>query len=381
MRITFLMIALLSLSACSSLVDFISPPQVAEPTELQTFAPQVSIQTLWHRSISSKPDYLNLKPFWHEGKLYVAGSHGEVAALDAMTGKTLWQVNLDVALSAGPGVGEGLVLLGADDAKIIALDLVTGEKRWDSQVSSEVLATPVAAFGRVVVRTLDGRVVGLNTSDGVEQWQYARDMPTLSLRGVSSPVLSGLNVLCGMEGGKLVALDVRSGQPVWESTIAIPLGRSELSRMVDIDGDPLIYKGSVYVNAYQSGIVSLGEYSGTLLWRHELSSYGRPAVDGGELFTADDRGTVWSFDNQTGDVLWKQEAFQRRELSDMAVLGNYVAVGDYAGYVHFLQRQDGSLAARVRVGSEAIRKGMLSANGVLYVQGEGGELQALSLKL
>lgn len=379
MRILFLMTAMLMLSACSSLVDIISPAEVKKPAELQKFEPQVKVQTLWRRSVNAGADYLNLKPVLQAGRLYVAGGDGQVSALDATTGKTLWRIDLDIPLSAGPGVGEGLVLLGTSDAEVIALAQENGEIRWRSQVSSEVLATPVAALGRVIVRTLDGKVAGLGVSDGQEQWRYLRDIPVLSLRGISSPVLSGNNVLCGMDGGKLIALDVRSGQPVWESTIAIPLGRSELDRLVDIDADPVVDNGSIYVNAYQGGMAALGEFSGTVLWRRELSSYSRPGVAQNGLYVADDDGAVWAFDSQTGDLLWQHDLFKRRELSDMAVLGDFVAVGDYAGYVHFLSRQDGSQAARVRVGSSAIRKGMLSANDVLYVQSDGGQLQALSL--
>lgn len=381
MRITFLIIAILTLSGCSSLVDLLAPPEVEQPAELQKFEPKIKIQTLWSRSIASNGDYLNLKPSLYAGRLYVAGSDGQVSALDAATGKPIWQIDLEAPLSAGPGVGEGLVLLGTSDAEVIALALESGELRWRSQVSSEVLATPVAAQDHVVARTLDGKIIGLSVQDGVEQWRYQQDIPVLSLRGVSSPVLSGSYVLCGLDGGKLVALDVRTGQPVWEATIALPIGRSELDRLVDIDGDPLVHQGSIYVNAYQGTMTVLGEHSGTLLWRREFSSYSRPAADGNELYAADADGVMWAFDNQAGASLWQQDIFKRRQLSDVAVLGNFVAVGDYAGYVHFLLRQDGSQAARVRVGDAPIRKGMLSANGILYVQGAEGELQALSLDL
>ncbi len=373
-------VAMLSLSACGSLIDFIAPPDIEQPAELREFEPKIKIQTLWSDAIPSVADYLNLKPALDQDRLYVAGGHGQVRALDAATGDAIWTVDLEVPLSAGPGVGEGLVLLGTSDAEIIALSAEDGELRWRSRVSSEILATPVAAFGRVVARTLDGKVIGLDAKDGIERWRYLRDAPVLSLRGESSPVLNGLQVLCGMDGGKLVALDVRTGQLAWESTIALSTGRSELDRLVDIDGDPVIYRGSVYVTAYQGGVAALGEYSGTVLWRRELSAYSQPATEGDELYVADADGVIHAFDNQTGASLWQQNLFQRRQLSDVAILGNFVAVGDYAGYVHFLLRQDGRQAARVRVGDAPIRKGLLSVGDVLYVQGETGALQALRLE-
>lgn len=368
-------------TGCSTVSDWVSPVEVDPPAELQDIVESVRADVDWRRSMASGDDglALNLVPEYRDGRLYVADVEGQVSALDAATGAPVWSVDLDVAASGGPGLGEGLVLIGTSDAEVIALSAEDGSERWRARVSSEVLAAPIAAFGRAVVRTIDGKVFGLNAESGERVWLYEREIPVLTLRGTSAPVLSGTAVLCGMAGGKLVALDVSTGGLLWEATVTVPGGRSELERLADIDGDPLLSGGVAYVATYQGEVAALGEATGSVLWRRKFSSYSGMAVDRYNVYASDSEGFVWALDADNGSARWKQEALHNRRLSDVAVLGGVVAVGDYEGYVHLLSSEDGSLIGRTRVGSKPITRGMLVANGRLYVQGNGGDLEALTL--
>lgn len=375
------LVALLN-GACSTVTDWVSPAEVDPPAELQDLEESVRTDVEWSRSIGSGDNglALNLVPAYRDGRLYVADVEGQVSALDAANGAPVWSVDLDVAAAGGPGLGEGLVLVGTSDAEVIALSADDGTERWRSRVSSEVLAAPVAAFGRAVVRTIDGKVFGLDARTGERKWLYEREIPVLTLRGTSAPVISGTAVLCGMAGGKLVALDISSGALLWEATVSVPGGRSELDRLADIDGDPLLSGGVVYVSTYQGEVAALGEATGSMLWRRKFSSYSGMAVDRYHVYASDAEGFVWALDADNGSARWKQEALRNRRLSDVAVLGGVVAVGDFEGYVHLLSSEDGSLVGRTRVGSKPITRGMLVANGRLYVQGNGGDLEALNLQ-
>jgi len=372
----------LLLGGCSTISDWVSSPEVEPPAELTEITEQVRARTLWNRDIGAgaAAQDLRLAPLHHQGRLYAASADGRVTALNAADGSVAWSVELDVPASGGPGVGEELVLIGTSDAEVIALARADGAQRWRAGVSSEVLATPVAAFGRVVVRTIDGKVIGLDAASGEQKWIYERDIPVLTLRGTSSPVIRGSGVLCGMAGGKLVALDISSGEVLWDATVTVPSGRSELERLADIDGDPLPADGVVYVATYQGEVAALGEGSGSLLWRRKFSSYSGMAADRYNVYAADAEGVVWALNADNGSALWRQEALRNRELSDVAVLGEVVAVGDLEGYVHFLSSQDGSLVGRTRVGNAPIRNGLLVVDATLYVQGGDGELEALSLQ-
>ena len=373
-------LALVSLGGCTTVTDWIAPAVIDPPAELQEIQERVAAQSVWSRSLGGTDEQrLNLVPEYSQGRLYVADADGTVSALDAQTGRSLWSVELDAPLSGGPGVGEGLVLLGTTDAEVIALSQADGSERWRARVSSEVLSTPVAAFGRVVARTIDGKVFGLDAATGEHKWRYEREIPILTLRGTGSPVISGSSVLCGMSGGRLLALDIESGDVVWDAIVAVPSGRTELERLADIDGDPLLMDGIAYVATYQGEVAAVGEHSGSLLWRRKFSSYAGMAADRYQVYASDADGFVWALDADNGSAGWRQEALRNRQLSDVATVGGLVAVGDFEGYVHFLSAEDGSLVGRTRVGSDPITKGMLVAEGLLFVLGDGGKLEALRL--
>lgn len=371
----------LLLGGCSSITDWISPAKQDPPAELQDIEPRVSIKTLWRTDVGSGSDdkRLNLVPFLADGRLYVAEADGTLMALDATNGRRLWRVDLDAPLSGGPGVGEGLVVVGTTDAEVIAVSVADGSLQWRAPVSSEVLSTPVVSQARVVVSTIDGKIDGLDAANGKRLWRYEREIPTLTLRGSGSPVLSGDRVLCGMPGGKLVSLKVSDGTVFWDASVSVPRGRSELERLSDVDGDPLVRGGIIYAASYQGEVAALEESSGELLWRRKFSSYSRMEADRYNVYASDADGILWALDADNGSALWRQEGLRNRQLSDVGMVSGYVAVGDFEGYVHFLSPDDGSFVGRIRVGGEPITKGMLTVADVLYVMGDAGELAALQV--
>jgi len=236
---------------------------------------------------------------------------------------------------------------------------------------------PAAAAGTVIIHAIDGRLVGHDAADGKPHWQYDRVASGLGLRASSSPVVAGTRVVSGMAGGKLVMLDIASGAPVWETTVTVPTGRSELARVVDIAGDPLVYQGSIYVATYNADVASVDQGSGQVGWRRKLSSYAPLATDGRAVFVSDDNGTVWALDARNGAALWKQDALRARRLSGPSAVGDYVVVGDFEGYVHWLSTQDGSFVARSRVGSAPITAQPQVVGSTVYVLGDKGDLAAL----
>lgn len=369
------------LAGCSTVTDYISPAEVDPPAELQDIQELVQAKTLWSADVGAGSDdkRLHLVPTIVDGRLYVAEADGQVRALDAKSGATLWSIDLDAPLSGGPGVGDGLVVMGTTDAEVIALSSVDGTLRWRSRVTSEVLSTPAIAYGRVVARSIDGQITGLDANTGERVWGYSRKIPVLTLRGSSSPVISGTSALCGLAGGRLLALDIATGAVNWETIISIPGGRSELQRIADVDGDPLISDGIAYVATYQGEVAAVGESTGSVLWRRKFSSYSGMATDRERVFAADADGFVWAMNVDNGGSFWKQEALRNRQLSDVAYVNGVVAVGDFEGYVHFLSPETGELIGRTRVGSDPITRGMLVHSATLYVMGEGGDLEALQV--
>jgi outer membrane protein assembly factor BamB len=351
-----------------------------QPAELLELTNQVAITELWSRDTGRGDEArtLGLVPHLVGERLYLADAGGAVSALASADGKLLWETKLDDQLTGGPGVGEGMVLVGNAEGEVIALDAENGEERWRSKLSSEVLSAPVADLGTVVARTGDGRVFGLDASGGAQRWRLDRDIPVLTLRGTGAPVLNKGRVLVGLEAGRLVSLELDRGQIIWETVVTVPSGRTELERVVDIDGAPLVLDRTVYVASYQGEVAALSESSGRLLWQRTMSSYNGIALDWQRVFVADDQGTLWALDADSGVPLWSQDALSWRGLSPPAVIRGMVVVGDNEGYVHFFDADKGTPVARTRVGDAPIVAAPQVRDGRLYVLGSEGDFAVLS---
>jgi outer membrane protein assembly factor BamB len=287
-----------------------------------------------------------------------------------------------VHFSAGPGLGVGTVILGSSDADVVALNVENGQVLWKSQVSSEVLSVPVIAHGIVIVRTTDGSVIALNEKNGVKLWHYEMTAPALSVRGIGAPVIYEDNVIEGYANGKLMSLRLTDGKYVWETSIAIPKGRSEVERLVDINVDPVAVGGVIYLIGYHGGAAAVSEQDGDLLWRNEaISSYAGMGHDFRHLYITDAADNVIKLEQRTGAGLWKSKELQHRKLTAPAVYGNYVVAGDFEGYVHWLSVNDGRQLGRIKVADSAIDVKPIVVDDTVYIYAKDGTLAALKTRL
>ena len=374
---------LAGLGGCTTVGDWISgTDNTKPPAELVDFEPRIEPAIVWRRRVGSGADkrYLKLAPAVTEGRVYAADHDGRVSCFDAETGEEIWDRSVRVPISGGPGVGEGAIYVGTSDGEVLALSEEEGEVAWRARVSSEVLARPLQAEGVVVVRTIDGKLFGLDSGDGARLWVYDRTVPVLTLRGTSSPALAEGLVVAGFDSGRLVCLALATGQGLWETSVAVPRGRSELERMVDIDADPVIAGNVVYVVSYQGRVAALDLASGEIVWRRDMSSHAGLGVDRINVYVTDENSYVWALDRRSSASVWRQTQLEARRLTPPAVFEGYVVVGDFEGYVHWLDRDDGSFAARVQVDTDGILSAPVATPFALYVYGAGGELSALQIE-
>lgn len=382
--VTFLVLGLLAVGpvGCGLTDRFAGGEDHAlEPAELVDFETTVDVELRWRCRVGSGVDahFLKLRPVHAGGRVFAAGHEGDVAACEVQSGDRVWRTETDAPLSGGPGAGEGLVIVGTLDGEVIALSAEDGAPRWRASVTSEVLAPPLAAPGMVVVRTGDGKLFGLDADTGRRVWTYDRTMPVLTLRGTGAPALFEDTVVAGFDGGKVVALSLADGQARWESTVAVPSGRSELERIVDIDADILIAEETLYVVTFQGQITALDARIGAVLWHREMSSHAGMGLDVANLYVSDETSHLWALDRARGASLWRQQRLEGRGLGAPVRLQDYVVVADAEGYVHWLRRGDGQFAARIRV-----RDGVLAppivVGDTVYVYDRGGTLSALALR-
>lgn len=353
-----------------------------EPAPLAEFAPTANVAELWSASAGRGEGRIGIRqgPAIADGRVYAAAVEGGVRAYDLQTGATQWHYKSDLRLSGGPGAGEGLVVAGGLDGDVIALDAATGAEKWRYELNNEVIAAPVIGNGMVFVRGNDGRLTALDATSGERRWFWNRDLPTLTVRGNDAPVLGPGYVFVGNDDGTVVALAMQDGRPVWEQAVAQAEGRTELDRMADIDGSPVLDGTTVYATSFKRQTMAIDGPSGRPLWARDSGGVGRLGNASDRLVVSDPAGTVWAIDKAGGSALWQQQALARRELTAPAVHGDYAVVGDYDGYLHWLRLDNGELAARARAGGDALRAAPVVADGVLVVQSIDGRLSAFRLQ-
>jgi outer membrane protein assembly factor BamB len=352
------------------------------PADLPDFEEEVVLQKEWSRSIGEGQGktFNMLVPAVEGDSIYAADVEGLVMALDRMTGKVIWKKDLDLPVSGAVGAGYGLVVVGTLKGEIIALDASSGEEKWRAQVPSEVLAAPAINGDIVLVQTQDDSLVALDAATGSQRWIFENTPAVLTLRGTGSPVLTNRLAIAGLSSGKVIALDAQRGIPVWEQRVTIPQGRSELERVVDIDGGLLLSGGKLYVVSYQGRVAALDLESGRVLWQREASSSVGVAQGFGNVYVSLANGTVEGIDERSSSALWSNDALARRQLSAPEVFSSYIAFGDLEGYLHLISQVDGRFVARKRIDSDGLRARPLVVGAWLYAFGNGGKLVALTVK-
>ena len=368
-----------------------------EPVELQDFDAEAKLVRLWRakvgRGLGRK--YLRLRPAVLADRIYAADAYGSVVALNRFSGKRVWQASVgepdegpfyefwdrrDPAfVTGGIGTGGSLVLLGTTRGEVIALDAGDGTERWRAEVSSEVLSRPTTADDAVIAQTADGRLVALEAEDGSQRWAYDSQVPLLTLRGTAAPVVESGLVFAGFGDGNVTAIEVRSGAPIWRQRIMLPQGRTELDRMVDVDGTPLLASGLLLAASFQGRLKAMNPTDGRVVWDIEASSYLDLAEGYGHVYLVSDDDVVNAFAIASAAAAWQQENLRNRRLTSPLAFGNYLLVGDEEGWLHVLAQSDGRFLAR-RKAPGGLRSPLVEVDDVVYVLADDGSLEALEIE-
>ncbi|MDH5484962.1 MAG: outer membrane protein assembly factor BamB [Gammaproteobacteria bacterium] len=372
----FLACLIAVLSACSSASDNAEPP-----AELIDFEASFTVSEVWGVSTGGSDQQLFLKfyPLIIDDLMVVASRSGEVTALSSASGKQLWHVELDEMLVGGVGGDVDNYFVTTQDGHVIALHK-QGEIKWKQDVSSEVLVPPEMSGRNVVIRTIDGRIVALDKATGKQVWSYQRDVPSLTLRGNSRLIVYQGIVFAGLDDGRLVALSAADGRVVFDVAVALPSGKSELERMVDIDGDAIIENSILYMASYQGQVVAIDIKRGQLLWSRKISTHTGVELSESALFVVDDRDHVWALDRNNGATLWKQDKFTARKLTTPVVMGDAIVVGDYAGYLHWLSQFDGHMLARKLMNDSGLLLSPVIHNNRLHVVARNGDVAVYEMQ-
>lgn len=373
------------LAGCSTLKGWFSmdsDEDPRQPAELQEIDAQVVLRERWSTRIGKGQGrgLLSLRPALAGDTLYAASADGELRALRAGDGRTLWEIGRESGFSGGVGVYEDTLLLGSPDGEVLQFAAGSGELIWSAPVSGEVLSPPQSNGRVVVAQTYDGKLYGLDHRSGRQLWVFESNMPVLTLRGTGTPLFNGNVVYASFSNGRVLAFDAQSGGINWEARVAIAQGRSEIERIVDVDGTMALQGLELYAASYQGRLAAIDVRTGQRLWQVEASAVAGVSLGFGNVYVAEDDGSVTAYFRSGEGARWVQDALAYRGLSRPTPVSSYLAVADFEGYVHLLSQVDGELVGRTRVDSKGARADMLADGSDLYVQGDSGKLVAYSVQ-
>ncbi len=380
------------LTACSSTDDEDEATKVAELTEItQQFTPE----ELWEKSVGNGVEHYfsRIKPVVAYSKVFTASREGDAYAFDEATGKEIWHVDLSdiegkrgffdsrqsALVAGGPIAGVNKVFFGTENGEVIALDEATGEIAWTGKVKGEIIARPALDEGILVVNTVSGTLKAFNATDGTELWQTVLDVPPLTLRGISAPTTAAGGVLVGTSAGELSVFMLEKGQPGWTVIIGEPTGSTELERVIDVDSKPVVFGDKVYAISSRGNLAAIDIRNGRILWKRQYSSYRQIAIEGNSIFLTNLKGHVYAVDRIDGTERWSNVALTNRGVTGPAIIGNYIVVGDFEGYLHFIDQTTGDIVARYEVDSSGIHSTPTVVDNIIFSQARDGSLQAIKL--
>lgn len=371
------LIWIISFAFLSGCTLFTPKEKAMPPAELIEFAPSASLKTLWQTNLSNSGNYA-FSPSIVRNHVFVA-TKNEIASFDLNSGKHNWTINPEQKLSAGLGADDDHIIAGTLKGEVLAFNS-EGKFLWKTQLSSEILSAPQIAEGIVVVRTSDSKIFGLDAKDGQQKWVYQRPTPSLIIRNYAGIVITRGAVFAGLPAGKLVGIDLLTGKTGWEVNVATPRGTTELERISDITSLPTLDERQICAIAYQGRVACFDLQQGHQIWAQEISSYAGLIMDHRYIYISDAKGSVMAVDKLNGKEIWKQDKLRGRNLSAPQFINRYLAVGDFQGYIHILNREDGRFVSRIGTDNSQIIVQPERLDDKILVQTKAGGLFALGIE-
>lgn len=344
------------------------------PTVISQFTPE----NQWSTSIDDGVEHYfsKLAPIYAYEKVFLASRDGVVKALDPETGEKLWDIDLEqktsARLSGGIVAAYEQLFIGSENGEVIALSADTGELLWRAPTSGEVIAKPATEGNLVIAYTNRGILVGLDQKTGEQRWLISTEVPNLTFRGDSAPATAAGGVFWGTASGRLAAAIVDSGQLIWQQQIGVPKGSTEIGRLVDVDSSPIILGTTLYSVGINGQLIAIDLRSGSPIWKRNYSSALDMANDGNRLFIVTDKDHISAVDARSGTALWTNSRLENRLLTAPAIIDGYIVVGDSEGYLYWLDRDNGNFVAQQFVNNSGFAVSPIALpDGYLIVTRDG----------
>ena len=345
---------------------------------LKTIANNVNASLLWQVNTGTNVSNVKVHPFINNTAIYTANGI-TLSAWNKQTGAALWSNPVGQLISGGVNGDENTVYAGTQKGKAVALDAKTGKNKWVADLGTEVLAVSSASLGRIVFRTIDGKLHGVDSNTGEVVWQRIQRTPQLSFYGASVPIVVDKGVIAGFDNGKLAAYDLISGKPIWEVTLSVPKGSSELDQLIDIDGRLKPLGNGLFASNNNGRLALIAMSSGKVQWARVFSSITGADANPKAVLSADEKGLIWKIRPEDGKRFWNQDDLQNRKPTTPTLTssGSHAVIGDKQGNIHWINTENGEISARISGDPMGYHTPMLTHGDTVYALGKGGVLTAI----
>jgi outer membrane protein assembly factor BamB len=363
-------LGMLLLAGCAS------DAHIRQPIPLTNFTPRITIKPVWSVNIGASDNY-PLEPT-SSGKHVIASSaNGQLTQVDAVTGRIQWKIKIDEGFSSGPGTNGNIIAVATTKGQVLTFDN-NGKALWQQDIIGEALTTPLVTEKLVLVRTLDNRIYAFDVTTGKQRWLYQRAPSPLVLRAPLGMVASENTVIAGFPGGKLGLISLENGAILWEGSLALAKGVSEIERLVDITGRPAVRDRYLCAAAFQGRVGCFDLANGNLIWSAEFSGTTGVVMDQQAVYAIDNKSIINGFNPQTGQALWSNKQLQWRDLGIPKLIGSALVFGDTKGELYFISIKDGTLLANLKTDGSSIAAAPVVVGDNLIVQTKDGRLYAFS---
>ena len=381
-KISNLFILLVFLSACSSnpSMKFWGDDEV-DPDEPRTLNNNASftrnINVKWNKSFTGKNTLGNFVPSFSSQNVYFADSNGNISSLDSLSGEIIWEQNIG-PLSSGVSSGFGVLVVSDTSGNIITLNNNNGTILWKKNVKAQVLSSAAISPKSIIIKTDSGELMALDKSTGSISWSYRSKLPTLTIRGSSSPVIVEDQVFATFDNGRMGVFDIDTGFLLWDGAISYVSGTSELENIIDSDSSPLVEGGYVYATNYQGNLNIFDIAQKRSVWQTKSSSFYSPILIKGLLVLVESNSHFKSFFAKTLEESWSSDIYHNRQLSNPISNSGFIIIGDFEGYIHIIDPVNGKTIGRKKISKNPI-KTLISRSKNFYAVDETFNLYALNI--
>ena len=340
---------------------------------------------------STVKERLSAGPRVADGKVFTMDTTATVHAFDAQTGAALWHSRFGYETGEQNAMfGGGLAYAGGRIYAInglgfvAAIDGSTGKLLWQVRPGGPLRGSPTVAGDALYVLSQDNQIYSLKLEDGSTNWSQAASLEIAGIYGTPAPAFAQGTVVAGFSSGELNAYRYENGRVVWQDVLAPTSIRTTVASLSDINAEPVIDNGQVIAIGAGGRMVAMELVSGQRMWENNLPGLSTPAVAGDWIFVVTSDGRLISLARANGKVRWITQLPAYRKVKKKSgpvtyvgpiLAGNRLILGGSNGALMFVDPATGGVQWQTAL-KAGISVTPAVANSTLYVLDDNGLLHA-----